>query len=490
MKIASSLILSAPLMLGSTTPLMAQDGAPPQGTPAPPVEIAPEAAPVRSVRPQKPKQICNQILAEKGWAAGYDSAKKQFIVVGEAPIAVQPGEDGWPLARAQAYSEAMLAAKRQLSQFISAEVKRRIGVDKQKPENRKVFDETRKRMNQLKQQGTKPEDMSMLDKVSYVAHQEMNKFIDSRDYKPEGDAPLPRGYQDEAIDTAINDKDDDGKVVLKKEWQDRIDVVSAAETAGLATYQVIESANHIGVICLYNEKATHALAAAMLGKGSVDKKAPKDPLNQYLQRLDSDGTLMYTQGVRLRTDQNGDLCLLAFGHSGAEYDDPDFVSIAADEAMTIAMGELRSFAGEFVDSATAVDRASTTEKLAGEAKKLKTRYSNRSSYNGSIKAVSQSLRMPGMVEIYSSEYIHPDQEANDDTRPTVVSVVVWNLSAAQAAAELGAKMASLGGSRGGVGVQAPKPTAEAGSGAQPRKRVPAGNGRGAGGDDDDFGGGR
>ena len=481
--LVSALIVLTSVAAATTQgdPVKPQPGAvPPVQDAVAPAQIVAEAAPVYSARPVKPKAIAQDLLIDKGWATGYDTKSKRFIVIGQAPIAVPPGDDSWPQAREEAYTSAMLAAKRELALFIKAEVSRRIGRTVEKPEAKKAFADTRKEMATHRKKGVSVDSLSMLDKVSFVAHKKMDGYITDQGYDPDKPETVPEPVRKAARE----------RIVLTKTFSDRIDVAAHGEVAGLAAYQVFESANHIAVIALFNEGATHRLAAAMLGKGTVERKGTvKSSIANWARDTQREGKLSYTHGVRLRTDQNGDLNLVAVGHACPEFDDPDLLAEAAVTAHDAAMGELRSFAGEFVDSVNVLDRASTTEKLADEARKLKTRYESRMSYKRSIKAVSDTLTIVGSLPVYEAEYVHPDMAANGDTRPTVVVVVTWNMSAAEAAKELGDKMVELGGSKGGPGVTFDSKGKAQPIAAKPKPQVPAGNGSGAGGDDDDFGGG-
>lgn len=481
----SALIVLTSLAAATTQgdPVKPQPGAvPPVQDAVAPVQIVAEAAPVYSARPVKPKAMAQDLLINKGWATGYDPKVKRFIVIGQAPIAKQPGDVDWPDAREDAYTQAMLAAKRSLAEFINLQVSRRIGRTVKKgggEDSKKTYADTRKEMATHRKKGVSVDSLSMLDKVSFVAHKKMDGYIKDQGYDPDKPESLPEPVLEAAK-----------KLVMTKTFEDRITVAAHGEVAGLAAYQVFESANHIAVIAFYNEGATHRLAAAMLGKGTVERKGKiKSSIAQWARDMMGQGKLSYTHGVRLRTDQNGDLNLVAVGHSTAEYDDPDFVEAAAREAVIAATGELRSFAGEFVDNASVYSRASTTEKLADEARKLETRYTSKKSFGESTGAIAATLKLPGSFTVYEGEYIHPDMAANEDNRITVVSVVTWNLSSAEAAKELGDKMAELGGSKGGPGVTFDSKGKAQPIAGKPKPRVPAGNGSGAGGDDDDFGGG-
>ncbi len=444
-----------------------------QDAPTPAVTQIQEAVPVRSPRQERPSALAREVLSEKDWGVGYNSELKRYLVIGEAPIAVQPGDEGWPQARGEAYTNAMLAAKRELATFIGAEISRRTGRSVERPDQDAAFQAARAQAAKLRGDKVNPNALSITDKVTLLAHQEIDKLIDEE--KKEDPA---------AVNQAVE------AVVLRKEFSDRINLAASAETAGLASYQTFESNNSVAVIAMFTEGTTYAMARAILGQGTVEASdSKKEPVSEYCRTLESTGALMYTNGVRLRRDENGDLNLIAFAHAPAEYDDADFIELALEEATLVARGEIRSFAGELLDNSSALDRASTTEKVADEARKLTTRYTSKSSYDASVKATADVLKIPGSALVYDYVYQHPDMVANNDPRPMVCAVVTWNVSAAQSAAELGAIMGSLGGSLGGEGFQA-KPKASEGeknAGDKPGG-TPGKGGRGAGGDDDDFGG--
>lgn len=464
-------MLSTYLFLATSAATLQQPA--PEAPPATAVPQVQEAVPVRSPRQERPGKLAREVLSEKGWGVGYNAERKRYLVIGEAPIAVKPGDEGWPQARSEAYANAMLAAKRELATFLGAEISRRTGRNVERPDKDAAFQAARARAAKLRGDKVNPNALSITEKVTLLAHQEIDKFIDEE--KKEDPA---------AVKQAIE------AVVLKKEFSDRINIAASAETAGLASYQTFESNNSVAVIAIFTEGATYAMARALLGQGTVEASdRKKEPVSEYCRTLESNGALMYTNGVRLRADENGDLNLIAFAHAPAEYDDGDFIEIALEEAANVARAEIRSFAGELLDNSSALDRASTTEKVADEARKLTTRYKSKSSYNSSVKATAETLRIPGSALVYDYVYQHPDMVANNDPRPMVCAVVTWNVSAAESAAELGAIMGSLGGSLGGEGFQAKSkdPAGEKKAGDKPGG-TPGKGGRGAGGDDDDFGG--
>ena len=464
------------LVLAPTLQESSQEADDKSSIPGPAVQVQAEAAPVRSPRPVSPRTLAQDVVREKGWGLGYNPEKKRFIVIGEAPIAETPDSPDWGAARSEAFTLAMLAAKRELATFIRVEISRRTSMDRSKPDSAAAFQAARDRAAKLRAEKVDPNSLSMMDKVAFLAHQEVDKFIDD-------DKKISEPEQ-KAIEA----------VVLKKEFQDLITIASHAETAGLAAYQTFESGNKIAVIAMFTEGATQAMAKAMLGSGVVDRKSTtKSPISTYCSDLDKSGTLAYTHGVRLRVDENGDLNLIAFAHVTPEFDDPEFADTAFSEATDTARGLLRSFAGELVDNSSTLNRASSTEKIADEARKLRTRYSSKSSYDQSVKTVAASLNLPGSTTAFQAEYVHPDAKANGINTPTCVSVVSWSCASAQAAAEFGAIMESLGGSTGGAGFKArlaDGETADGGEGKDAKKKGKKGKGgRGQGGDDDDFGGG-
>lgn len=467
--------LPALLALAPLQQAPAQEAGQEQGTPAPSVRVEEVAAPVRSPRPVSPRSLAQDVLRQKGWGQGYNADKKRYIVIGEAPIATTPDNPAWGQARSEAFTQAMLSAKRELATFIRAEISRRTSMDRTKPDSAAAFKAARDKAAKMRADKVDPNSMSMIDKVTFLAHQEVDKFIDD----------------EKKIDEPVQKKIE--AVVLRKDFQDMITVASHAETAGLAAYQTFESGNKIAVIAIFTESATQALAKAMLGQGTVDRKSTKkSPISTYCAEIRDSGALPYTHGVRLRVDENGDLNLIAFAHSTAEFDDPEFMDTAYDEAADTARGLLRSFAGELVDNSSSLNRASTTEKIADEARKLTTRYTSKKSYDQSIKTVADKLSLPGSTLAFTADYVHPDAEANGMTMPTCVAVVTWSCASAQAAGEFGAIMESLGGSKGGAGFQARVPDAKGGAAGKDAKKKGAKSGkggRGQGGDDDDFGGG-
>lgn len=171
-------LLPALLALAPLQQAPAQEAGQEQGTPAPSVRVEEVAAPVRSPRPVSPRSLAQDVLRQKGWGQGYNADKKRYIVIGEAPIATTPDNPAWGQARSEAFTQAMLSAKRELATFIRAEISRRTSMDRTKPDSAAAFKAAREKAAKMRADKVDPNSMSMIDKVTFLAHQEVDKFID------------------------------------------------------------------------------------------------------------------------------------------------------------------------------------------------------------------------------------------------------------------------------------------------------------------------
>ena len=477
-------IVSSLALAGSG--LAAQEGSTPSpDQPAPPKVIEQEAAAATTVVDIPARVRAQEVLASKNWSTGYDPEKKRGIMIGYASIPpLKKGqESSWIAARNRAFDEAMFDAKQQLVEFLSLEISSRMSrIMGDDEEGVAALESAKSRADQLSTSAPALEGMSAMDKIQYAATQELDSFMKDRGYE-------------------IGDPSKEAKAEMEKffvTYKDTIEKAASAtaqsETAGLLAYQVFESRSEVAVIAIFHEGSSVALARAMLGVGSVPRKADKKKENAlaYVMGLYRDGSLPFTQGVRMRRDENGDLSLYAFAHYLPERPTKRGVDKAKGLASLECQRLLRAFAGESITSARdslSLATYSEAENLAGEYEE---QFESYDTYSQNLSAVAKSLALPGISMAWQGEVDHPTVAALGLKQRVQVAVAKYNITAAKDAVALKKRFNALAGSKGGGGVAAAEAAKEAEAKAKAKKgtiRPAGGNGDGAGGDDDDLGGG-
>ena len=402
-----------------------------------------DAAPASTVADTPARIRAQEVLASKNWSTGYDPEKKRGIFIGYASIPPVTKKADCIAARNRGFDEAMFSAKQQLVEFLSLEISSRMSrVMGEDAEGVAALEDAKNRADQLSKSAPALEGMSALDKIQYATSQELDSFMKDRGYE-------------------LGDKSKEAKAEMDKffvTYKDTIEKAATAtaqsETAGLLAYQVFESKSEVAVIAIFHEGSSVALARAMLGVGSVARKPDKKKENAlaYVMGLYRDGSLPFTQGVRMRRDENGDLSLYAFAHILPERPTKRGVDQAKGLAVTECYRLLRAFAGEAVTSARDSLSLATYSEAENLADEYEEQFESFNSYSQNLDAIAKSLALPGISLAWQGEVDHPTVSALDLKQRVRVAVAKYNLTAAKDAVALKKKFNALAGSKGGGGV--------------------------------------
>ena len=404
----------------------------------------------------------SNILASKGWEQGWNETKKMYVAIGEGPIQVPASHPNFSIARRIAFQKARLDAQSQLAGFMNTEVSRETLRIYEEPSNMDAG------LNEINQAAAK--DPGIIDKTKMLIHAELDDVLKSKGISPKSKEAAP----------AVRE------LLVSDKFSDVIEAASKAEVAGMFIYDIFESASKsstgsTAVIAIMSEK-TRLLAGAVLGKNPSPVMKAKDPINAYLAGISKDD-LLATHGVKTRADENGELCLIAFGQSKPRTKSSTSKSAASSKARLAALGDLRSFAGELVATREKGGASSDFSEFAGDITELAVE----EDFKKITSARASKLSMPGIGTAYNWSSVDPR------SGETIVGVVLkWNLGSAMNANVLRDQMTSMGGSKGGAGVSNLRPASTSTSNPSSRQTSSSqtsGKGffkSGAQSDDDDF----
>lgn len=422
-----------------------------------PVELSDEAGMGYAELAPSAGDLASEVIASKGWIQGYDTQSGKYIAVGVGAIPVAPSHPAFGQERAQAFKKAMLDVKTQMAGYMAAEVSRQISDVYAEPNLEAA----------IKEQAAQAEkEPGVMDKSIALINAELDRLLEERNV----DMSQPKKIQAEVKQILVSDT-----------FSDAIQASAKAEVAGLQVYKIIEAAKNntgeVAVIAIFSPKSKQ-MAAALLGKGPAPMSKAKTPISTYAQGLDPIA-LISTHGVKPRTDENGNLTLVAFGQAFPRTSSSTSINGARNKAKTQALGYLRSFAGEMVATRESSDDASTFQEYADGTSE----YASSDAYEKSMSARAASLRMPGISTVRSWKAM--DSRSG---KMVVGTIIMWNLGSAKDANALRDQMTSLGGSKGGAGVTAKPQVA-----SKPTMQIQAPKAddspfttTGVGGDDDDF----
>jgi len=374
-----------------------------------------------------PRDEAASLLRAKGnaWTPGYHKDTDRLIAIGSATIAVKSSDGAFDFgeARAIAFEEAMMDAKKQLANMLAMSV------------STSVTSSRASKRGTNKPPKAAPSNagpVSMGEKISALANSYMDEALNSQGITP-----------GQATEEQIKE------VTRRKDFQAGLKTAAAAELYGAYAWRTFEEINpgkkgRIAVIVMCTAKSKQ-MALAMLGEGEAPTGKAKTSNFEHVSELHDNGTLLYTFGVRQRTNENGELCLLAFGQAAAEGDGDWDIEDAEGYADDAAISALRMFAGEALVTSRDAKRGATLKGFADKSEE----YTNTSMRKESIKSVADTMPMPGAMPLTYKTEIHP---LVGDSNPIVVRVYEWNLSSARDLADLAKQMNSVGGSAGGKGV--------------------------------------
>jgi hypothetical protein len=257
------------------------------------------------------------------------------------------------------------------------------------------------------------------------------------------------------------------------------------EVAGLTAFKTFEcqpssDQGEIFVVCVFTEK-TRQMASSLLGRGGGPAKKDAGKKPPLKDQLPGEDQLACSYGVQQRVDENGNICLISFGHGVPKTKSRDSMKTARRKAQVAADGAIRSFAGEMVGVSNNLDSAESFQEFIDAAENESSNYENAESYQEVANAFAAGLDISGIQTLYSHEVNHP---ISGDAFYIVVRT--WSPAAADQANTMRVALDKAAGSRGGSGRS--KPPATAGGSPKDKQKKDAsgasGTGEGAEGDDD------
>jgi hypothetical protein len=396
------------------------------------------------------EESAKKYLSEKGWSIGRNGASETgfIVVIGKGPIVA--GDAGsFDQRRRQAAKEAVLQAKKAMVQYLAAEVE---------TSTRLKYAEGTPPMDDIAAAtSVAPKQPGALAKVKAILDHELDKQLKARNIDPSLKTPEERAKAEEAVKKAAK------QVLGTTQFKDAVMIAAEHELSGLQAFRTFESAGSggtgkVAVVCVYSKKSAD-LQKALLGLGSAPSGVPQQSITKWAEGSGAD-VLLYTHGVQVRTNEKGEVVLVAFGQSTPAGKSERLLDAASKKAKVQAMGELRRFMGELVKTAESDMEASSYTDFADDTSEFK----SEAQYEEEIVTKGASLKMPGVLEAWSWTKQHPQSD-----RPTKGCVLVWAVSEALEANALRDRLKAAGGASGGAGISTKRPAAT----AAPTPKAPA-----------------
>jgi hypothetical protein len=402
-----------------------------------------------------------QVVSSRGWTLGYDPDRDRFVVIGIGYVNAEIGDDGYLNARRLAWQSAMQNARQEFVNFMAARVTSSVTTSYEEKDGEV----------DVRAQAAAAEaaaNPSATDKIVMLIHSDLDKRLQADGIDMDTDAGRGRAKARAEV------------LMSTASIQSAVKVAATSEAAGLQVVETYESTKpgakektEIGIIAIYSAKSRQ-MSGALLGKAQAPTGKAKMTIEKWLNSL-SDEQLMYTQGVQQRTDEKGNICLIAFGQGAPKTTGQNSIGAARKKAYLNAMQDLRDFAGTKVVSNLLNEGGATLKEYSASE-----RYNDESYFSSQIESIGKPLVLAGAAQTRPWEFFHP----LESRKPMVGTVVVWNTQSSEAAQALKKVLEKNGGSFGGFGHQGSESTVGAGAGSGTPN--PGDDGSGVSGDDDDI----
>ena len=384
----------------------------------------------QSVKSKTAKQMAQDVMRGKGWSNGYDAKSGKLVIIGSSVISAKADDpSSFGDSRAMAYEEAMMDAKQKMAESMAIVIEASATSSSM---SRKSSRAASNEGNEGNEESASKEAPGTVDKLQMLASSYIDESLINRGIDPNGDSA--------EVEEAVKE------IRRSKEFKSGMKAAAMTELGGVFAYQVFEEVapgkrGSIAVIAMSTPKSKQ-MAQAMLGLGEAPVGKSKNSNYEYIE---SEGdALVYAFGVRPRTNEDGELCLLAFGQATAEDDDDWSYEDAEGYAEDAAITNLRFYCGEALSSERDSSRGQTLQQFADKSEA----YTNTSQRREKVASEAAKLSLPGMVNIYSAQVYHPLCNG----APTAVVVYEYKISAARELAQLAQEFAKTAGSQGGAGV--------------------------------------
>ncbi len=379
-------------------------------------------------------------------------------------IAAPASDPNFVNARIAAFGKAMLNAKAQCAEFQKTVVTTEAIADTALPPAERAKADA----EQLKREGLTQEGVAKVAQAlntDFKSKADMPQFIQTVALYGEKlvGMKMAEELRKKGLDPSKPVDQQAAKAVAETQsFKTMVATVAAARCTGIKVMVSFEQnpssgQGSVGIVTVWSEKL-HAIADAIV-TNRWDLIAKAEPGKTIADHIPNDTrTLLTTYGTQLVRDEKGEYVLLAYSQAQPRTKNQQSIDSAYEVAKIRALGLIRSFMGEAVETKSKLLDAEVSTVFTDES----TRYQDESSFQRKIKAVGEALPISGVTEAYAWETKHP---ANDS--PVVGMVLQWKVDSANIAAHL----AKLNQASGFKAQAAAAPGVSGGDGgvAEPRK---------------------
>jgi uncharacterized protein DUF6844 len=421
-------------------------------------EFAPPSAVANQIQDDKNvSDVIDQFLNSKSqvWTEGENTKKngeRFFLSVGTGIIQAPRNSPSYIQSRINAYEKAILEAKSQMVEFLGTEIE----TEAQKTIQEGDFNAEAKRLVALKKANTP---LSMTDKIRLLIHAKLDKKLKEQ------------GINSNKANVELS------KLVNSESFKKMTKTLARARILGSQVYRAFEyspsgAKGEIGVIMIHSDKL-QKIAEAIVTGTPLPSKTPKAPIKDQIPK---DSTVLLNMyGVQSKTDENGNVVLVAFSQGAPKTKSRTSIKIAYKKAKISALALIRQFAGENAMVANDMLNSESSKEFEDET----TSYQDDNATREKINTFAKKMNIAGIARIYKWKAIHPLTH-----KMVVGAIYTWSPSSAARAVSLKKKMAEAPQSKLSNSRKVTKNTNKRNKLGQNQSGVYTGAGAAA--DDDDF----
>lgn len=379
---------------------------------------------------KKARQAASEKLEQMGLDLGSGEKKSDgstyFTSIGVGDILVGPDHKNYGISRINAFQRAWLDSMKQCVAFQETAISSSIEDHfEEVPEGREKME-----VDRLVQEGynkkqiaeivnaTKDESFvkdsptltALANSAENIVRQNVNKELSKRQIDP----TLP--VSPENIKT----------ITETSSFRNMVKVAAHGRCKGVKRLFSYEGEKDVAVATVWSEKLSR-LSSAFVNNDfrAFEGQRPGKKIKEYTKLTDAQKLANY--GTDLLRDENGDYFLLTYAQANPTSEKSRSINRAYKKAMVRANASLREFLGMVVKVQGDLDSAEEMVDFSDESEE----YTSNQSFQESVKAVANTIKIKGIKTVGEWEVVHPDSGR------TVVGVMTaWYPKSALAATKM------------------------------------------------------
>jgi len=360
----------------------------------------------------------DQFLSSKGWSRGLfntKSGKKAFSAIGRGTIQANRSNKNFIASREIAFQKAVLAAKKELVEYLGTEISTSLTSEYQEPDEKRqlaAFEEAKRQGVALQASGAVAS-TAFQDFANQAAEDGMGGYSNTAQVVVDQSEILMKQELDKKLKDMGLDPNQPiaqqtlNSITSQEDFKRVINAVAKSRISGIQVYKTWEylpegEKGSIAVLLIQSARLVKLAdsifsGTAALAPGTVNGKQLSSQLPQDKK------VLIGTFGVQFKKNENNKWCLVSYGQAQPRNKNPRALIAAQDKGALNAKGMIRQFAGEIAKSSANKQDSESATDLADETEK----YDYDENYAEKMQTFAGKLNIAGMSTIKRWKAKHP-----------------------------------------------------------------------------------